>query len=116
MMRCKAVRIFSLLLLVLLVSCRVETPKNILSQGKMGEVLYDYHLARALIDKEHYAGYYKEKLVYRAVFEKHGVFSPAMIDGIIRKLRSYKDRTLRADIGDDREQMLALVHKYFHCG
>ncbi|MBQ5887787.1 MAG: DUF4296 domain-containing protein [Bacteroidaceae bacterium] len=73
MMRCKAVRIFSLLLLVLLVSCRVETPKNILSQGKMGEVLYDYHLARALIDKEHYAGYYKEKLVYRAVFEKHGI-------------------------------------------
>ena len=52
----------------------------------------------------------------RAVFEKHGVFSPAMIDGIIRKLRSYKDRTLRQDIGDDQDQMLKLVYRYFHCG
>ena len=39
-----------------------------------------------------------------------------MIDGIIKKLRNYQDRTLRADIGDDREKMLALVEKYFHCG
>ena len=39
-----------------------------------------------------------------------------MIDGIIRKLRSYSDRTLRADIGEDREKMLDLVEKYFHCG
>ena len=52
----------------------------------------------------------------RAVFEKHGVFSPAMIDGIIRKLRSYQDRTLRQDIGDDQDQMLKLVYRYFHCG
>ncbi len=52
----------------------------------------------------------------RAIFEKYGVFSPAMIDGIIKKLRSYHDRTLREDIGNDREQMLALVHQYFHCG
>ena len=52
----------------------------------------------------------------RAVFEEHNVFSPAMIDGIIKRLRSYDDRTLRADIGDDREEMLALVCRYFHCG
>lgn len=52
----------------------------------------------------------------RAVFEEHNVFSPAMIDGIIKRLRSYNDRTLRADIGDDREEMLALVRRYFHCG
>ena len=52
----------------------------------------------------------------RAVFEEHNVFSPAMIDGIIKRLRSYDDRTLRTDIGDDREEMLALVRRYFHCG
>lgn len=39
-----------------------------------------------------------------------------MIDGILRKLRSYKDRTLRADLKEDREAMLKLVHEYFHCG
>ena len=52
----------------------------------------------------------------RAVFEQYNVFSPAMIDGIIKRLSSYDDRTLRSDIGDNREQMLALVHRYFHCG
>ena len=39
-----------------------------------------------------------------------------MIDGIIKKLKSYNDRTLRADIGDDRTEMLKLVERYFHCG
>ena len=52
----------------------------------------------------------------RAVFEKHQVFSPAMIDGIIAKLRSYKDRTLRQEIGDNQEAMLDLVRRFFHCG
>ena len=52
----------------------------------------------------------------RAIFEKHNVFSPAMIDGIIKKLRSYGDRTLRADIGTNQEEMLKLVERYFHCG
>jgi glutamine synthetase len=39
-----------------------------------------------------------------------------MIDGIIKKLRGYQDRTLRADIGDNMEEMLKLVERYFHCG
>ena len=52
----------------------------------------------------------------RAAFEKHNVFSPAMIDGIIKRLKSYNDKTLRADIADDKDKMLALVHQYFHCG
>ena len=52
----------------------------------------------------------------RAIFESRGVFSPAMIDGIIKSLRSFDDRSLRADIGSDNEKMLELVHKYFHCG
>ena len=52
----------------------------------------------------------------RAVFESRGVFSPAMIDGIIKSLRSFNDRTLREDIGSDRDKMLELVHRYFHCG
>ncbi|MBQ6584438.1 MAG: glutamine synthetase [Alistipes sp.] len=52
----------------------------------------------------------------RAAFEKHNVFSPAMIDGIIKRLKSYNDSTLRADIADDKDKMLSLVHQYFHCG
>ena len=52
----------------------------------------------------------------RAVYEAEGVFSPAMIDGIIAGLKSFNDRTLRADIGSDQSKILELVEKYFHCG
>ena len=52
----------------------------------------------------------------RAVFEQYNVFSPAMIDGIITRLCSYDDRTLRADLEGKQDAMLALVKKYFHCG
>lgn len=52
----------------------------------------------------------------RAVFEQHGVFSRAMIDGTISRLRSYGDSTLRRDIEGDKEEMLRLVRRYFHCG
>ena len=52
----------------------------------------------------------------RAIFEKYNVFSPSMIDGIISKLKSYDDKTLRQDIGDDQDQMIKLVYRYFHCG
>ncbi len=52
----------------------------------------------------------------RAIFEKHNVFSAAMIDGIMKHLRSYNDTTLRQDIEGDNEAMLQLVNKYFHCG
>ena len=52
----------------------------------------------------------------REIFESHGVFSPAMINGIIKKLQSYNDQTLREDINNDTEKMLSLVRQYFHCG
>lgn len=52
----------------------------------------------------------------REVFEKYHVFSPAMINGIIQKLQSYNDQTLRSDIGNNQEEMLALVKRFFHCG
>jgi glutamine synthetase len=52
----------------------------------------------------------------RVIFEQYNVFSPAMIDGIIKRLRSYGDKTLRQEIEGNQEEMLKLVHKYFHCG
>ena len=52
----------------------------------------------------------------RSVFEEHGVFSPAMIDGIIAQLRAYKDRTLRKDTEHDGNAIQKLVNEYFHCG
>lgn len=52
----------------------------------------------------------------RAFFEKHNVFSPQMIDGIIRKLRAYDDAALRQKVEKNPEAMRELVETYFHCG
>lgn len=52
----------------------------------------------------------------RSIFEEYNVFSPAMIDGIICKLQSYNDRTLRQSLQDNPGGILALVRQYFHCG
>lgn len=52
----------------------------------------------------------------RAVFEQHGVFSPAMIDGIEAQLRGFADRTLRSDIAGNDQEMEKLVKTFFHCG
>ena len=52
----------------------------------------------------------------RRAFEEHGVFSPAMIDGIIAQLRAYDDKTLRRDIESYPEEVQKLVTCYFHCG
>lgn len=52
----------------------------------------------------------------RAVFEQYKVFSPSMIDGIIAKLKSYNDVSLRKDLENNPEEMIKLVNHYFHCG
>ena len=52
----------------------------------------------------------------RRVYEEYGVFSPAMIDGIIASLRAFDDRTLRVDIQQSQEEIGKLVDRYFHCG
>lgn len=52
----------------------------------------------------------------RTIFEKYGVFSPSMIDGIIKGLKSYNDSTLREDIEHNPDEVQTLVTRYFHCG
>ena len=52
----------------------------------------------------------------RSIFEEQGVFSPAMIDGIIAQLRAFGDRTLRADIEHNEDAVQQLVAEHFHCG
>lgn len=52
----------------------------------------------------------------RSDFEKYDVFSPALIDGIIRKLRKYNDKNLRRKLEGNHKEMLETVRKYWHCG
>ncbi len=52
----------------------------------------------------------------RALYEQDGIFAPALIDGILKQLRAFNDRTLRADIGKDAQKTLELVESFIHCG
>ena len=52
----------------------------------------------------------------RAIYEKDGIFAPELITAMIETLRSFNDRTLRAEIGNDQEKILALVETFIHCG
>jgi glutamine synthetase len=52
----------------------------------------------------------------RAVYEESGVFSGAVIDGILSQLRAFDDRTLRRDISNDPDKVSELVRRHFYCG
>lgn len=51
----------------------------------------------------------------RAVYEAYGVFSKGLIDGLIKMLKGYKDKKLRAEIAKAPGKMLELVERYMHC-
>ena len=52
----------------------------------------------------------------REVYERGGVFSPLMIDGIIARLRSYGDAELRQRLSEDPKLEAELVERYYYCG
>jgi glutamine synthetase len=52
----------------------------------------------------------------RDIYERYNVFSPFMIDGVIKNLQSFGDETLREDIEHNPSEVQELVTKYFHCG
>lgn len=52
----------------------------------------------------------------RDIYENKGVFSPAMIDSVIERLRGYHDENLAAEAKSDPAMMASLVKEYFYCG
>lgn len=52
----------------------------------------------------------------RSFYEAGHVFSPGLIDGLIKKLVSYQDKTLRQDISNDPEKIQQLVETYINAG
>ena len=51
-----------------------------------------------------------------AVFEKYDVFSPQLINGIIKKLRKFDDAQLRRKLEGSPTDMMKIVRKHWHCG
>ena len=52
----------------------------------------------------------------RGLFEDAGVFSPALIDGTISKLKAFDDARIREQVERHPALMGELVSKYYHCG
>jgi len=52
----------------------------------------------------------------RDIYEKHDVFTPRLIDGLIAKLKQHNDKDLRSQIKDNPEKIMELVNTFFHCG
>ncbi|MDE6448497.1 MAG: glutamine synthetase, partial [Muribaculaceae bacterium] len=52
----------------------------------------------------------------RDIYENKGVFSPAMINSVIERLRGYHDENLAAEAKSDPAMMASLVKEYFYCG
>lgn len=61
-----------LMALTVCVGCKPSLPKGIISQGKMEDVLYDYHLAQSMASREPDRGVY-QRVYEDAVLRKHHV-------------------------------------------
>ncbi len=53
---------------------------------------------------------------HRALFEAHGVFSPALIDGTLQNLRNFNDKDIRHQLLEQPMKMMEMVRKYYYCG
>lgn len=72
----------AVLMLVAIASCKPSLPSDVLSSGKMEDILYDYHLAVAMMqnDVEENGKSSDNMITYRAaILKKHGV-TPAEFD------------------------------------
>lgn len=61
------------LLACCLTACEVKRPKVVLPDAKMENVLYDYHIAKAMGEEVPYSESYKRVLYVESVFKKHGI-------------------------------------------
>lgn len=62
---------FAILACLTFGACKKSAPKNVLSERKMEDVLYDYHIAKSIADNSSYNDRYKQALYLNYVFQKH---------------------------------------------
>jgi len=86
-------RILPIIILMILtfIACD-DRPKDVLSAGKLEDVLYDYHLAQGLIEQLPYDQREAQSQDYiNAVFQKHGITEAQFDSSIVYYNRNTKD-------------------------
>lgn len=51
----------------------------------------------------------------RRIYERDGVFSAGVIDGVVKKLKSYNDNDLSEKLYGKKDEIKKLVEEYLHC-
>lgn len=51
----------------------------------------------------------------RKIYEKDNVFSPVVIDGLVKRLKSYNDKNLSEKLFGKKAEIKKLVAEYIHC-
>jgi len=51
----------------------------------------------------------------REIYQRDGVFPEAVINGIVKKLKSFEDKDLSAKLFGKEDEIKKLVNKYLHC-
>ena len=54
-------------------------------------------------------------LKQRRIYEEHGVFSPMIVDGLVKGLKAYDDKDLSERLYGKTDEISKLVEKHFHC-
>lgn len=52
----------------------------------------------------------------KSIYIKYGVFTADMLDWIIQYLKSFNDKNIREELGDDEEKIMEMVNRFFYCG
>lgn len=63
--------------------CKVKRPSDVISESKMENLLYDYHLAKSMGDNLPYSENYKKALYVDAVFKKYGTTQAAFDSSMV---------------------------------
>jgi len=54
-------------------------------------------------------------LEHREIYERDSIFSPVVIDEIVRKLKSYNDKGLSEKLHGKEDEIKKLIEEYLHC-
>lgn len=71
------------LLVLVMASCKVKRPNEVLPELEMEELLYDYHMAQALGENLSYNEDYKKVIYMETVFKKHGTTEAAFDSSLV---------------------------------
>ena len=74
---------FISMLALALAGCKVSIPDDVISESKMEDLLYDYHIAKSMGDNLPYSENYKKALYMEAVFKKYGTTQAAFDSSMV---------------------------------